>query len=95
MKVAHANELKNVSLSISEEKDRLEGQVQKYKDLAEDAEEKAKAWISQLANINGEMSSKLLFSELFILRTQRYMLLIRLISCLFQKTFLTLSLMPP
>ena len=94
LKAAHAIELKNVSLSVSEEKDRLEGQVQKYKDLAEDAEEKAKAWISQLSNINGEMSSKSFPSELLILLIDRYMLLTRFISRFFQKTFLTLSLMP-
>ena len=74
LKVAHAKELRDVSSSIAEEKDRLEGQAQKYKDLAEDAEKKTKAWISQLAKINGEMSSKFFSSELFIPRTHRYML---------------------
>jgi len=70
LKVAHARELQEVSGSIAEEKDRLEGQVLKYKDLAEDAEKRTQAWISQLAKINSEMSSKFFSFLNFSLCTQ-------------------------
>jgi len=76
MQKKHEAEVQSIiastSATISEEKERLEGQVQKHKDLLSQAEievtsareemetlkGKAEAWLSALTKINSEMSSK-------------------------------------
>lgn len=68
------------SQTLTEEKERLEGQAQKFKDLAETAETEAisvknelaglkgrvKSWVSELNRINAEISS--MFSSFFYCR---------------------------
>ena len=72
LKTAHTKALEDASTAAAEEKKKLELELQKYKDIAEDAEKQNQAWLSQLNKINGEMSSEFPFFGFSFLRVLRH-----------------------